>query len=89
MTLMYKDGWYGDRTDDERIALADQILETADVDTKGYTGNTLAQAINDLYDQDAGDSVLCLAFDILGEGELYITVLESILSPLQNVVYLT
>ena len=89
MTLMYKDGWYGDRTDDERIALADQILnvlETADVDTKGYT---LAQAINDLYDQDAGDSVLCLAFDILGEGELYITVLESILSPLQNVVYLT
>ena len=58
---MYKDGWYGDRTDDERIALADQILnvlETADVDTKGYTGNTLAQAINDLYDQDAGDSVL-------------------------------
>lgn len=92
MTLMYKDGWYGDRTDDERIALADQILsvlETAGVDTKGYTGNTLAQAINDLYDQDAGDSVLCLAFDILGEGELYITVLESILSPLQNVVYLT
>ena len=92
MTLRYKDGWYGDRTDDERIALADQILnvlETADVDTKGYTGNTLAQAINDLYDQDAGDSVLCLAFDILGEGELYITVLESILSPLQNVVYLT
>ena len=60
MTLMYKDGWYGDRTDDERIALADQILnvlETADVDTKGYTGNTLAQAINDLYDQDAGDSI--------------------------------
>lgn len=92
MTLMYKDGWYGDRTDDERIALADQILnvlETAGVDTKGYTGNTLAQAINDLYDQDAGDSVLCLAFDILEEGELYITVLESILSPLQNVVYLT
>ena len=76
MTLMYKDGWYGDRTDDERIALADQILnvlETAGVDTKGYTGNTLAQAINDLYE----------------EGELYITVLESILSPLQNVVYLT
>ena len=40
-------------------------------------------------DQDAGDSVLYLAFDLLGGGELYITVLESILSPLQNVVYLT
>ena len=37
---MYKDGWYGDRTDDERIALADQILnvlETADVDLKKET----------------------------------------------------
>lgn len=92
MALMYKDGWYGDRTDDERIALADEILsvlETAGVDTKDYTGNTLAQAINDLYDQDAGDSVLYLAFDILGEGELYISVLESILSGLQQVVYLT
>ena len=90
MALMYKDGWYGSRTDDERIALADEILkalETAGADTGAYTGNTLAQAINDLYDEDAGDSVLYLAFDVLGEGELYITVLESILSCLKGVVY--
>ena len=73
------------------------ILETAFIgksfwyDEENFEGmrEDLPQAINDLYDQDAGDSVLCLAFDILGEGELYITVLESILSPLQNVVYLT
>ena len=90
MALMYKNDWYGDRTDDERIALAEQILEVlenAGEDTGGYTGNTLAQAINDLYDQDAGDSVLYLAFDLLGGGELYITVLESIISGLQSVAY--
>ena len=90
MALMYKNDWYGDRTDDERIALAEQILEVlenAGEDTGGYTGNTLAQAINDLYDQDAGDSVLYLAFGLLGGGELYITVLESIISGLQSVAY--
>ena len=90
MALMYKNDWYGDRTDDEMIALAEQILEVlenAGEDTGGYTGNTLAQAINDLYDQDAGDSVLYLAFDLLGGGELYITVLESIISGLQSVAY--
>ena len=38
-------------------------------------------------DQDAGDSVLYLAFDLLGGGELYITVLESIISGLQSVAY--
>lgn len=37
------------------------------MDTKGYTGNTLAQAIKDLYDQDAGDSVLCLALIFSGK----------------------
>ena len=90
MALMYKNDWYGDRTDDERIALAEQILEVlenAGEDTGGYTGNTLAQAINDLYDQEAGDCVLYLAFDLLGGGELYITVLESIISGLQSVAY--
>lgn len=80
--MMYKNDWYGDRTDDERIELADSILEvlaSAEVETDGYDGNTLAQALNDLYDQDAGDSVLYLAFDILEEQELYISVVESIL----------
>ena len=79
--LMYKDDWYGDRTDDERIALADsvlEILEAEDVDTCGYDGNTMAQALNDLYDEDAGDSVLYLIFDTLGETELYSTVVENI-----------
>ena len=79
--LMYKDDWYGDRTDDERIALADsilEILEAADVDTCGYDGNTMAQALNDLYDEDAGDSVLYLILDTLGEAELYPSVVESI-----------
>ena len=79
--LMYKNDWYGDRTDDERIALADsilEILETADVDTCGYDGNTMAQALNDLYDEDAGDSVLYLILDTLGEVELYPSVIESI-----------
>ena len=81
--LMYKNDWYGDRTDDERIALADsilEILETADVDTCGYDGNTMAQALNDLYDEDAGDSVLYLILDTLGETELYPSVVESIVS---------
>ena len=79
--LMYKNDWYGGRTDDERIALADsilEILETADVDTCGYDGNTMAQALNDLYDEDAGDSVLYLILDTLGEVELYPSVIESI-----------
>ena len=79
--LMYKDDWYGDRTDDERIALADsvlEILEAEDVDTYGYDGNTMAQALNDLYDEDAGDSVLYLILDTLGEAELYPSVVESI-----------
>ena len=79
--LMYKDDWYGDRTDDERIALADsvlEILEAEDVDTCGYDGNTMAQALNDLYDEDAGDSVLYLILDTLGEAELYPSVVESI-----------
>ena len=79
--LMYKDDWYGDRTDDERIALADsvlEILEAKDVDTYGYDGNTMAQALNDLYDEDAGDSVLYLILDTLGEAELYPSVVESI-----------
>ena len=79
--LMYKNDWYGDRTDDERIALADsvlEILEAEDVDTYGYDGNTMAQALNDLYDEDAGDSVLYLILDTLGEAELYPSVVESI-----------
>ena len=79
--LMYKDDWYGDRTDDERIALADsvlEILEAEDVDTCGYDGNTMAQALNDLYDEDAGDSVLYLILDTLGEAELYPSVVDSI-----------
>ena len=79
--LMYKDDWYGDRTDDERIALADsvlEILEAEDVDTCGYDGNTMAQALNDLYDEDAGDSVLYLILDTVGEAELYPSVVESI-----------
>ena len=79
--LMYKDDWYGDRTDDERIALADsvlEILEDEDVDTCGYDGNTMAQALNDLYDEDAGDSVLYLILDTLGEAELYPSVVDSI-----------
>lgn len=81
--LTYKDDWYGERTDDERIELADSILDVlvnADVETDGYNGNTLAQALNDRYDQDAGDSVLYLAFDILEEQEHYVTVVESILA---------
>ena len=81
--LMYKNDWYGDRTDDERIALADsvlEILEAADVDTCGYDGNTMAQALNDLYDEDAGDSVLYLILDTLGEVELYPSVVDSIVS---------
>lgn len=85
--LMYKNDWYGDRTDDERIELADSILEvlaSADVETDEYNGNTLAQALNDLYDQDAGDSVLYLVFDILEEQELYISAVESILSCLEE-----
>ena len=79
--LMYKDDWYGDRTDDERIALADsvlEILEAEDVYTCGYDGNTMAQALNDLYDEDAGDSVLYLILDTVGEAELYPSVVESI-----------
>ena len=83
MALMYKNDWYGDRTDEQIL----EVLENAGEDTGGYTGNTLAQALNDLYDQDAGDSVLYLAFDLLGGGELYITVLESIISGLQSVAY--
>lgn len=85
--VMYKDDWYGDRTDDERIELADSILEVlelADVETDGYNGNTLAQALNDLYDQDAGDSVLYLVFDVLEEQDLYISVVESILFCLEE-----
>lgn len=81
--LMYKYDWYGDQTDDDRIALADsvlEILETADVDTCGYNGNTMAQALNDLYDEDAGDSVLYLILDTLGETELYPSVVNSIVS---------
>ena len=79
--LMYKDEWYGDRTDDERIALADSILEVlecAEVETYGYDGNSMAQVINDLYDEDAGDSVLYLILDTLGESEFYVTVVDSI-----------
>lgn len=81
--LMYKYDWYGDQTDDDRIALADsvlEILETADVATCGYNGNTMAQALNDLYDEDAGDSVLYLILDTLGETELYPSVVNSIVS---------
>ena len=85
--LMYKNDWYGDRTDDERIELADailEVLESVDVETDGYNGNTLAQALNDLYDQDAGDSVLYLAFDILEEQDLYISLVENILFCLEE-----
>ena len=38
----------------------------------------MAQALNDLYDEDAGDSVLYLILDTLGEAELYPSVVESI-----------
>lgn len=85
--LMYKNDWYGDRTDDERISLADSILAilaNADVETGGYDGNTLAQALNDLYDEDAGDSVLFLIFDILEEQDLYVTVVDSIITCLRE-----
>lgn len=85
--LMYKDDWYGDRTDDERIALADsvlEVLECVDVDTCGYNGNTMAQALNDLYDQDAGDSVLYLILDILEQTELYPSVVDSIVSGIEE-----
>lgn len=90
--LMYKDDWYGDRTDDERIALADSILEilaNADVETDGFDGNTLAQALNDMYDQGAKDSVLFLIFSLLDEQDQYITVIDSIITCLDGTFYLT
>lgn len=67
--MTFKDDWYGDTTDDERIALADAVLylfQVAEFETGDYNGNTLAQAINDLYDQDAGDSMLSLAVSVCG-----------------------
>lgn len=88
LTLMYKDEWYGERTDDSRIALASSILEVLEgmgQETKGYNGNTLAQAINDRYDEDAGDSVLYLALDILQEEDYYYTMISGVMACLGDI----
>ena len=88
LTLMYKDEWYGERTDNSRIALASSILEVLEgmgQETKGYNGNTLAQAINDRYDEDAGDSVLYLALDILQEEDYYYTMISGVMACLGDI----
>ena len=88
LTLMYKDDWYGERTDDSRIALASSILDVLEgmgPETKGYNGNTLAQAINDRYDEDAGDSVLYLALDILQEEDCYYTMISDVMDCLVDI----
>ena len=90
LTLMYKDGWYGERTDDSRIALASSILDVLEgmgQETKGYNGNTLAQAINDRYDEDAGDSVLYLALDVLQESDFYHTMISGVMACLVDIEY--
>lgn len=88
LTLMYKDNWYGERTDDSRIALATSILDVLEgmgQDTKGYNGNTLAQAINDRYDEDAGDSVLYLALEALQEEDFYNTMISGVMACLVDI----
>lgn len=90
LTLMYKDGWYGERTDDSRIALASSILNVLEgmgQEKKGYNGNTLAQAINDRYDEDAGDSVLYLALDVLQESDFYTTMISGVMACLVDIEY--
>ena len=90
LTLMYKDGWYGERTDDSRIALASSILDVLEgmgQETKGYNGNTLAQAINDRYDEGAGDSVLYLALDVLQESDFYNTMISGVMACLVDIEY--
>ena len=79
--IHYKNDWYGDRTDDERIALADRLLEAfraMQLETGDYNGNTLAQEINDKYDLDAGDSVLYLALECCGAEEFFLNVINAV-----------
>lgn len=79
--IYYKNDWYGDRTDDERIALADRLLEAfraMQLETGDYNGNTLAQEINDKYDLDAGDSVLYLALECCGAEEFFLNIINAV-----------
>lgn len=82
----YKDNWYAG-TDGDRIAMVDsvlEILESADVETFGYDGALMAQQLNDYYDENAGDSVLYLILDILGQKELYSTVTDCIVMAVRD-----
>ncbi len=89
--MTFKDDWYGDTTDDERIALADAILallQSGELDTGDYTGNTLAQSINDLYDQDNGNSMLFLAISVCGlDEEIAIDLTEYLTSVVDDYYY--
>ena len=61
------------------------VLEGMGQDTKGYNGNTLAQAINDRYDEDAGDSVLYLALETLQEEDFYNTMISGVMACLVDI----
>lgn len=55
-----EEDWYGITTDDERIAMADDLLDMMEelgFSTGDNTGNTVAQSMNDYYDQDKSKSI--------------------------------
>lgn len=73
-----EEDWYGSTTDEERIAMADDLLDMLKelgINTGDSTGNTVAQAMNDYYDQDKTKSifdVFCTVLD-LTDGPSYET----------------
>lgn len=65
----YEQDWYGVTTDDERIAMADELIslfKALDHNMSDFTGNTLAQAMNDYYDQDKSMSIWQVACVVAG-----------------------
>lgn len=61
--------WYGTTTDDERIAMARDllnILRTLCYPIAGIEDHELAQAMNDHYDQDTSQSIFQAAIEVLG-----------------------
>lgn len=67
-----KNDWYGAATDDERVAMAGELLDffgVFGVDFSEWTPNTLAQQMNNLFDWRSGQSVFGAACMVLGVEE--------------------
>ena len=66
---MFVDSWYGDTTDDERIAMAGELLEIFDAygfDVSEWSSNSLAQQMSNYFDWHVIENISNVACFVLG-----------------------